>query len=274
MITDFENEGLFQAEKLVAPANIIGQYKASGGYTKSTPREWTDLEVAWLQEQKSNGYAVAEIAKALDRTPVSVQIKLKRLTKNQDTYNKKNRNSKYEANKTFAETINPASVLDVYAGNSWWKNAGFTTVTNDLDTKFETDYSLDALDLLCQMKIQGKKFDLVDLDPYGSAYELFDLSLKLAKKAVIVSFGEWGHKRWKRFDFVKPRYGMTELSQFDNGSYFISEFQRIATCNKKQAKPVIVLQYTNFVRVYFQLSEIKITEQWEKEEKNETILAR
>jgi hypothetical protein len=258
----YENTALFEAEKLVAPAEIIGELKTPGGYTKTTPREWTEAEIKWLTDHKSEGYSVNELAEALGRTSVSVQIKLKRLTKTNDVYNQKNRDIKYSANKEFAELVNPASVLDVYSGNSWWLQNGYKTVTNDIDAKFKTDFSLDALDLLCTMKLQGKKFDLVDLDPYGSAYELFDLAVKLAKKGIVVSFGEWGHKRWKRFDFVKPRYGISDIAEFGNGEAFITEFQRIAACNKKHAEPIINLQYSNFVRVYFRLEDIKITEQW------------
>jgi hypothetical protein len=117
------------------------------------------------------------------------------------------------------------------------------------------------------MKLQGKKFDIVDLDPYGSAYDQIDLALKLAKKGLVISFGEWGHKRWKRFDFVKPRYGIEQDYDFANGHKFIQEVQRIALCNKKDAVPVIQMQYSNFFRVYFVLSEKKITEQWQKDEK-------
>jgi hypothetical protein len=156
-------------------------------------------------------------------------------------------------------------VLDVYAGNSWWASQGIETITNDKDAKFQTDYSLDALDLLCKMKLDGKKFDIVDLDPYGSAYDCFDLALKLAKKGLVVSFGEWGHKRWKRLDFVEPRYGIRTLEEYGHGELFIQEIQRLARCNKKQATAAITLQYGNFVRVYFELTEIKITEQWEEE---------
>lgn len=256
------NAGLFEVEPLVAPDAIFGKLKTPGGFTKSVPREWTQSEVSWALEQKQKGYSVNELAEALGRTPVSVQIKLKRLTKKADTYNSRNRNTKYEANDEFLRQIKPESVLDVYAGNSWWREKVKNTITNDKDASFGADYQLDALDLLCTMKLQKKKFDLIDLDPYGSAYECFDLACKLAKKAVVVSFGEWGHKRWKRVDFVKHRYGIVELDAFEPDT-FIAEFQRIASCNKKEAKAQIVLRYDNFVRVYFVLSEIKVTEQWE-----------
>lgn len=261
-----DDGALFAAEKLEAPAGIIGQLKTSGGYTKTVPREWTEAEIAWALEHKKIGYSVEALSEALGRSAVSVQVKLKRLTKIADNYNKENRDEKYQANQRFMEMISPTSVLDVYAGNSWWKKAGNQTVTNDKDERFDTDYSMDALDLLCKMKLEAQKFDLIDLDPYGSAYDQIDLALKLAKKGLVISFGEWGHKRWKRFDFVKPRYGIEVEAHYESGERFIKEVQRLAACNKKLAEPVISLQYSNFFRVYFVLSDKKITEQWEKEE--------
>ena len=259
---ELDDGALFAAEKLEAPINIIGQLRTPGGYTKTTPREWTDNEISWALEHKKIGHSVDALAEALGRSSVSVQIKLKRLGKSADRYNTENRTEKYEANQKFLEALKPKTVLDAYAGNSWWLNRGPKVVTNDKDAKFITDYSLDALDLLCQMKLKNKKFDIVDLDPYGSAYDQIDLALKLARKGLVVSFGEWGHKRWKRFDYVKPRYQIDNEADFGNGEKFIQEVQRIAACNKKQADPVIALQYSNFFRVYFLLSEKKITEQW------------
>lgn len=257
------DDALFDVEKLTAPDEIIGQLKTHGGYTKTTPREWTGAEIEWALEHKKIGYSVDALAKALGRSSVSVQVKLKRLGKSADAYNRDNRAEKYEANQKFLEMLSPRTVLDVYAGNSWWKSQGLDVTTNDKDTRFETDYSLDALDLLCQMKLESRRFDLIDLDPYGSAYDQIDLAVKQAKKGLIVSFGEWGHKRWKRFDFVKPRYGIESEADFGRGERFIQEVQRIAACNKRQAEPVIALQYSNFFRVYFLLSDKKITEQWE-----------
>lgn len=266
MSIEIEDEGLFPAERLIAPKEIIGQLKTAGGYTKTTPREWTDSEITWMQEKKQQGFSVKDLAIALDRSEISVQIKLKRLGKSGDTYNTSNRDKKYEANAQFLARIKPKSVLDVYAGNSWWATQDVQTISNDKDAKFQTNYSLDALDLLCKMKIEGKRFDIIDLDPYGSAYECFDLALKLARKGLIVSFGEWGHKRWKRIDFVEPRYGIKTIEEYGHGELFIKELQRLARCNKKQAIPVVTLQYANFVRVYFELIDIKITEQWEESE--------
>jgi hypothetical protein len=253
----------------LAQIKFAPKVNGKGGGNKTQPRPWVQDELNWAISQRENGLSVTEIAEALDRSEVSVSVKLKRVTKTEDTYNKNNRELKYQTNKLFANEIQPNEVLDLYAGQSWWEANGYKTLTNDIDTKFKTKYSEDALNLLCGLYLHRQKFDLVDLDPYGSAYDLFDLAIKISKKAVIVSFGEWGHKRWKRYDFVAPRYGITTVEEFGQGEKFIAEFQRIARCNKRYADPKIVIQYENFLRVYFKLDEIKITEQW-KENNNAT----
>ena len=55
------------------------------------------------------------------------------------------------------------------------------------------------------------KFDLIDLDPFGSAYDCFDLAIKMAKKGLCITLGELGHKRWKRLDFVSSHYGIDNI---------------------------------------------------------------
>ena len=65
---------------------------------------------------------------------------------------------------------------------------------------------MDALKLLCREYIGGKRYDLVDLDPFGSAYDCFDLACKIAKKGLCITLGEMGHKRWRRFDFIRTHY--------------------------------------------------------------------
>lgn len=252
------------------PEEFYGELKTSTEFVKSVPRVWTDNELQWCIDALEAGHTVKEIAAAIERTEISVQVKLKRKTKAGDSYNDKNRGLKYAANQFFIDTVQPKTVLDVYAGNSFYKSVdGLSVVTNDKDDKFDTDYKLDALKLLCTLYAAGKKFDVVDIDPYGSAYECFDLALKMSRKGVVVSFGEWGHKRWKRYDFVRPRYGITNAEGFVPDA-FIGEFQRIARVNHKEAVVADVLQYGNFLRVYFTLEKFKTVEQWDIDIKNNT----
>jgi hypothetical protein len=251
---------------LTAPNFLIGEKLTSGGYTKTEPRKWSDAEVAWCLDRKKEGFSNADIANALQRSEVSVQIKLKRQTKSNDSYNEKFREIKYLANEGFAFLVQPKTVLDVYAGNSWWVQKA-NTLTNDIDEKFHTDYSLDAFELMCRLYLEGRKFDVIDLDPYGSAHECFDFAFRMARKGVVISFGEWGHKRWKRTDFVSSRYGIESLEDFLPDA-FIQEAQRVARMHKKKAVVSDVLQYSNFLRVYFTLEPFKETSQWNNREEN------
>lgn len=248
--------------QLEMPSEYYGEIQTGSTYTKSRPRTWTNQEIEWVQQANKDGHSAKVIAQAIGRTDVSVMVKLKRLGKKQDTYNDANRAAKYEANKRFVELLNPKTVLDLYAANSYYKfHPELDLIDNDSDTRFDTMHNEDALKLLCKLYPNNQKFDVIDLDPYGSAYDCFDLAMKLARKGIAISFGEWGHKRWRRYDFVRPRYGITNNDDFTTEA-FVAEAQRIARLNHKQLEIVESLQYANFYRVYFRISKLKITEQW------------
>jgi hypothetical protein len=249
------------------PPEFRGNVLSGSQYVKTAPRKWTEEELAWVIEAKENGFSNVEIARATGRSEVSVFVKLKRLSKKEDSYNVKHRELKYLANQAFFDSLQPSSVLDVYAGNSWWKETSANCTTNDVDPKFDTDYHEDAFSLLCKLWLEGKRFDVVDLDPYGSAYECFDFAIRIAKKGLVISFGEWGHKRWNRTDFVAPRYGIESREDFEVEA-FVSEVQRLARLHKKSATPVDALKYGNFLRVYFLIDKRKEISQWEKVKPN------
>lgn len=254
----------YLSRELTAPESILGgKTRGKSGGNKTLPRSWSEDEASWLLEKKSEGFSSAEIATALSRSEVSVDIKFKRLTKSVDTYNEKFREKKYLANEFFLQSVQPSSVLDAHAGNSWWSGKVDECVTNDIEESFDTDYHLPAFQLLSNMYFDKRSFDVVDLDPFGSAYECFDFAFRIAKRGVIISFGEWGHRRWNRFDFVKPRYGIDSLDSWNQES-FILEAQRIASMHKKRATVFDSLQYSNFFRVYFTLSSFKEESQWQQ----------
>ena len=247
---------------LEMPDDYRGETRAGSDYVKTKPRVWTEREVNWVVEAKESGFSNAEIAEATGRSEVSIFVKLKRLSKSNNAYNDKHRELKYAANQTFLDCVQPRSVLDAYAGDSWWAKNVANVTTNDLNETLDTDFHLDAFDLLCDSYRAAEKFDVIDLDPFGSAYECFDFAVRLARKGVVVSFGEWGHKRWKRTDFVGPRYNINSLDEFVP-ERFVQEFQRIARLHKKTATVFDSLQYANFLRVYFVLEKRKETSQWE-----------
>lgn len=258
MLLEFE-----QREVPMLPKIYEGKAKAKGEYTLSTPREWTKEEVEWIKDLRAKGYTLAEIAKSVGRTDVSIQIKLKRLGKKNERYNEKHRAEKYELNQKFLETIKPNTVLDLYCGTAkWWSN-NTQAVTNDYDKSIKADYNEDAERLIHKLYYEGCRFDVVDLDPFGSAYDCFDLAVKMADKGLIITFGEMGHKRFKRLDYVGRHYGIEKIEDFTIEN-LISEVKRIGARNKKLLTPILVGEWNRISRVYFTVEQFKVTEQWDK----------
>ena len=245
------------------PQEYLGATHEGCGYTESQPREWTDDEVGFLQMLKEQGYTLGEIAESLGRTETSVSIKLKRIGKVKDTYNDTHRNEKYEANMEFFKRIKPKTILDLYCGTEsfWSTRTRVKVTTNDINESIRADYHRNADRLIADLYSKDNRFDIIDLDPFGSAYDCFDLAFKMANKGIIVTFGEMGHKRWKRLDFVRYHYGIVDLSEFTTDR-LVAEFRRIGLRNKKDATPVIVKEWPRISRVYFEIQPMKITEQW------------
>ena len=90
--------------------NFNGKLRKNGGYTKTTPKEWTEEEVQYLMRLKESGESLKDIAEKLGRSHVSVQIKYKRLGKKEDSYNDKNRGLKYGANEEFYNLVKPKNI--------------------------------------------------------------------------------------------------------------------------------------------------------------------
>lgn len=246
------------------PEDAKGAIGAGCGYTNTPPREWTQEELDWLRDMKDKGFTNAEIAESMGRTETSISIKLKRIGKRVDTYNEKHREEKYAANLEFLNAYQPFDILDLYCGTeSWWYNhtPSGTVETNDIDKSVKALNHKPAERLIAELYGRGCTYDLIDLDPFGSAYDCFDLAIRMAKKAIIVTFGEMGHKRWKRLDFVRRYYGIENLSDFTT-SRLIDEFRRIGWRHKKDCVPIIVKEWPRISRVYFEIRPMKITEQW------------
>tara|TARA_R110001583_G_scaffold101484_2_gene247919 strand:+ start:2976 stop:3716 length:741 start_codon:yes stop_codon:yes gene_type:complete len=228
------------------------------GVIKSIPKKWEEKEIQFLQKLKKDGLTIKEIAKKLNRTETSIAIKNKRINQNNDDYNKTHRKQKYLLNERFIEIIKPETIFDVYAGNSFYKNnintKNIKVVDNDKNSKNICDYNLDSLDFL--HKFRNKKIDLVDLDPYGSCFECFDYSLQIAQKGIIITFGEVGHKRWKRSDFVKFRYKINSLKNFNNKKFVDYVVERALIFNKILI-PIFEANFKNLLRVYFEIKLIK-----------------
>ena len=179
-------------------------------------------------------------------------------------YNEKHRLEKYETNRLFLDIIKPKNVLDLFSGEkSFYFERVNSLTTNDSNNSFNTNFNEKAEKLICRLYYENKKFDLIDIDPFGSAFDCFDLSIKMATKGLIITFGEMGHKRFNRIDFVKRYYGINSLDEFTIEN-LIREVQKIGLRNKKNLIPVQIKNWHNISRVYFKIEKIRITEQWEK----------
>ena len=259
----FEQLSLFDKEPPKMPESYKGEEIKGGRYVKSNPRKWTDKEIEFALDLKSKGYKTDEIAESLGRDIVATSIKLKRLGKQGDTYNKTHLKAKYAYNDNFYEVVKPQSVLDVYAGQKHYWKTKCECVSNDIDPQIEADYHMDSLKFMCAEYLKGNKYDLIDLDPFGSAFDCFDLALKMAKKGLIVTYGELGHKRWKRLDYVRSIYNIDRLEDFTIENLIIKT-QEIAAHNKKRLAVYSIGEWQNIARVYYLIEPLKITEQWEE----------
>ena len=110
---------------------------------------------------------------------------------------------------------------------------------------------------------------MIDLDPFGSAYDCFDLAIKMAQKGLVITLGELGHKRWKRLDYVAPRYDIYSLDDFTIQK-IISYIQKIGLQNKKKLVVYDFREWRNIGRVWFKIEPLKITSQWEHDENDKS----
>lgn len=251
------------------PSEFLGRIIKQQIHIKDIPRIWTKQEEAWVLDLKAKGFTVKEIAESIGRNTTATQIKIKRLGKTTDEYNKKEVGIKYQANEKFLQMINPASILDLYCGKGWYDKELYQVTTNDSNKQMKADHNDDALRLLCRLYADKKNYDIIDLDPYGSAFECFDLAIKMAKRGIIITFGEYGHIRWKRLDFVKYRYNIHNIDEFKKEK-FINRVIEIGKTNKKTLTPILDIAYNKIFRVYFKIDKHAITDQWERTSEDES----
>ena len=244
-----------------------GKELKKGKYVKSTPKKWSDKEVEWAYKKRQEGYTYKEIGDALGRTETSVSIKMKRHSKNNNTYNEKHIEGKYEDNERFLKKLdNVNTLLDVYCGvNSYWINnhKELKVTTNDKNLNIKAHYHVDSLKLMCSEYLKGNKYDIIDLDPYGSAYDCFDFAIKMSKKGIIITYGEMGHKRWKRLDFVSKRYDTNNVEEFTIDK-LIEKTVLIGKRNKKLLIPEIITNNKLISRVHYRIEDYKESSQWEQ----------
>jgi hypothetical protein len=239
------------------PDEYKGKNKTKTDLTTFTPREWTEKEIEYVLWLRRKGLSYKQISLCIDRDVVQVSIKMKRLAKGDAiSYNSKHRDDKYFHNHIFLAEIKPKIVLDLYAGpNSYYINRVDEVYTNDINNTFGTYYSENAEKLVHRLYYEGHKYDVIDIDPFGSAYECFDTCIKMAKKGIIITFGEMGHIRFKRTDYVSRIYGITDLEDF-NIINLIEHVKQIGLRNKKKLVTMYIRNYRNISRVYFKIEKL------------------
>ena len=221
------------------------------GVIKSIPKKWSDEEIEKMLNLKKEGVGFDTIGKILNRTAYSCNRKYYKLQKSLDVYNDKHRDLKYQYNKEFLNKIEAKSLLDAFSGGvSWYKtNTDLEVIDNDIKVK-GADFKLDAFDFL--YKYRKKCIDIVDLDPFGSAYDCFDLALKIAEKGLIITFGEIVGRRFNRQDFVEHRYNINYIDEFNTKT--LSKYvENRALIYRKKLTPIITAEMTNISRVYYKV---------------------
>jgi hypothetical protein len=246
------------------PREFVGPDLKNNGFCRFTPRRWTNPEIKWALDLRARGFSIPQIAVCLYRDDLGVETKLKKLSKKTATYNPAHLADKYATNDAFLAIAEPRSVLDLYAGReSWYRGKVDELYANDKLESSTNDSQGDALRTLCRLYAEGRKFDLVDLDPFGSAFDLFDLAIKTATRGIIITFGEMGCKRFARTDFIRRRYG-TEMSLAIDSGALVDFVRIVGERNKKTLVPVFQRDWQNISRTYFLISGYRITEQWDQ----------
>ena len=85
----------------------------------------------------------------------------------------------------------------------------------------------------------------------------------MSKKGIIITYGEMGHKRWKRLDFVSKRYDINNVEEFTIDK-LIEKTVLIGKRNKKLLIPEIITNNKLISRVHYRIEDYKESSQWEQ----------
>ena len=271
-------KGLPELEKF--PVEKMGKYLTQTELTYSTPRKWVKEETNLLIDWYRMGYSIKDIAMALSRTPASIANKVRRVKKwIIDEYNSSEaRMAKYNCNLEFLDMIDkPKTCLDAFAGcGSYWStNTKLKVDTNDYNEEFDTMYHMKAERLLAKLYSEEKYYDIVDIDPYGSPYLCINNAIAIARKGLILTFGEKGHIQQNRTDYVDACYGIKKIKNL-NVNTLINYVKKIGNSYNKELKEVKIFESNSIWRVYFTVTKrtkvrFNHTERMTKERKDEAL---
>lgn len=233
------------------PQEHIGEKLTPNGLTKNQPRRWTTQEESHALLLREKGLTNHQIAFCLERDVVQVGIKIKRLLKKTGEYNDRHQQDKYQTNDLFLALLQPSTVLDLFAGpDSYYHDKVEEVYTNDVNPDYGTYYNERAEVLAATLANEGQTFDLVDVDPFGAAFDCLESALQLADRGLVVTFGELGHRRWKRLDYVGPRYGIAKVEEF-TAEYLAKFVQGAGEKYGKKLDLIFLRKWHNIARAYY-----------------------
>lgn len=195
-----------------------------------------------------------------------------KLMKETYSYNLNHIDSKYSDNDEFVKFIKPKSILDLFAGTCYYekyKKDGIEVVQNDVNGKdndilksYNFDYTIDAGRLLGKFIYEDRKFDIVDVDPFNSPMQYIENAIKIAKKGLVVTFGDFAILKMPGIDCIKKKayfyrtYGFKSISKVTI-EHAISCVQKIASKNNIELNIIKISKNSNHYRVYFKISKMK-----------------
>lgn len=219
-------------------------------------KKWTKKEEQTAYNLYLKGHSIQTISETLNRSIPSIKNKIRRIKKQKGrgNYDKDHTIHKHILNQRYIKHIQPTSILDLYnAGNTQYNK--YKVTTNDINTKYDTDYNMDSLELIQKLYNEGKQYDVVDLDPYGTAYPLLKYAIPMAKHGLIITFGELTHKRWKRLDLVSRYYNIMDYQEFTVYN-MVKHIQKEALqYYGKKLEVYAIADYKYIARAYFIIKE-------------------
>jgi hypothetical protein len=250
----------------IFPKKGYSKYTKKNPNTKGKGRKWTHMEELWIWWLKyEEKLTINMVAYCMKRKEKAITNKLRRLRKKYGYYNSGHRIAKYDLNRLIVEKVKPKTVLEPYSGpcsffKTLMKEGGTSiesVITNDIDPHFDTDYTMDASAFVSKFFSSKKKFDLIDIDPYGDGFSCIEPAIRMVKKGLIITLGELGHKVHNRLDTVSRSYFIDDTKDY-NAEFMIKRIQKMGERHNKKLIRIDTLDKDNIARVYFRVE--KLTE--------------
>lgn len=143
-----------------------------------------------LHLQGLSNYGISE---RFGLTRKQVEQLLNTFKKESLEYNQGHLKEKYEINRVVYESIQPKTILDLFAGKyRFWKTEfsdRSLVLDNDIKKEFGTVFNEDSASLVKRLEKDNLFFDLIDVDPFGCPEAFLEYAVTHAKKGVIITDG-------------------------------------------------------------------------------------